>query len=68
LVLARVEKRRRSSALRPHAAAPAPVISAQIEGSRPDGSVPGSGEVIAVEMKQVVGPAAGGEEPPRLSG
>src|SRR3954452_13941799 len=38
------------------------------EGLRPDGSVLAGGEVIAVEMKEVVDLVVGGEEPLRLAG
>src|SRR3954454_12157030 len=38
------------------------------EGLRPDGSVLGGGEVIAVEMEEVVDLIVGGEEPLHLPG
>ena len=38
------------------------------EGLRPDGSVLGGGEVIAVEMEEVVDLVVGGEEPLYLAG
>jgi len=38
------------------------------EGFRPDGSVLAGGEVIAVEMEEVVGLVVGREEPLRLAG
>jgi transposase len=38
------------------------------EGLRPDGSVLGGGEVIAVEMEEIVDLIVGGEEPLRLAG
>src|SRR3954449_5416169 len=38
------------------------------EGLRPDGSVLGGGEVIAVEMEEVVDLIMGREEPLRLAG
>src|SRR4051794_1706943 len=43
-------------------------LSPDREGLRPDGSVLGGGEVIAVKMKEVVDLVVGGEEPLRLAG
>ena len=43
-------------------------LSPDREGLRADGSVLAGGEVIAVEMKEVVDLVVGGEEPLRLAG
>src|SRR3954466_4214205 len=43
-------------------------LSLDREGLRADGSVLAGGEVIAVEMKEVVDLVVGGEEPLRLAG
>src|SRR3954452_300929 len=43
-------------------------LSPDREGLRPDGSVLGGGEVIAVKMEEVVDLVVGGEEPLRLAG
>src|SRR4051812_47810511 len=67
-MLARVEKRRCSSALWPYAAASAPATSAQIEGLRAGGSVRGGGDVLAAERKEVVDLIMGREEPLCLAG
>src|SRR4051812_22160591 len=43
-------------------------LSPDREGLRPDGSVLGGGEVIAVQVEEVVDVVVGGEEPLRLAG